>query len=232
MKTTLIETFARHSLSEVVRSLDRTFGEDYYTAKDLFLDDRRRVLVQIGEGMSEQLEETYRQLYHENRRLMEYLHELNVPLPKGFALAAEFLVNRTFSRVMANVIEKGQNDEVEEVLREARKWQVPLATQESAHLVCRAIEGHIAAMLTDPLGSGVALASRLLHVAEHVNLRLNLWRAQTLFVQVCRRHLHDLLRRRSGDEAVARQLTALRRLGEQLHFAAVEGVPLDSWTPA
>ena len=233
MKTTLIETFARHSLSEVVRSLDRTFGEDYYTAKDLFLDDRRRVLAQIGEGMSEQLEETYRQLYRENRRLVEYLHELNVPLPRGFALAAEFLVNRTFSRVMANVIEKGQNDdEVEEVLREARKWQVPLATQESAHLVCRAIEGHIAALLTNPLGSGAAIASRLLNVAEHVNLRLNLWRAQTLFVQVCRRHLHDLLRRRGGDEAVARQLTALRRLGEQLHFAVVEGVPLDSWEPA
>jgi hypothetical protein len=233
MKTTLIETFARHSLSEVVRSLDRAFGEDYYIAKDLFLDDRRRVLAQIGEGILEQLEETYRQLYRENRRLMEYLHELNVPLPKGFALAAEFLVNRTFSRVMANVIEKGQNDdEVEEVLREAHKWQVPLATQESAHLVSRAIEGHVAALLTNSLGSGAAFASRLLHVAEHVNLRLNLWRAQTLFVQVCRRHLHDLLKRRDGDEVVVRQLTVLRRLGEQLRFAEVEGVPLDAWTPA
>jgi hypothetical protein len=41
-----------------------------------------------------------------------------------------------------------------------------------------------------------------------------------------------LLSRRDGDEAVARQLTALRRLGEQLHFAAVEEVPLDAWEPA
>ena len=92
LKTTLIETFARHSLSEVVRGLDRTFGENYYTAKDLFLDDRRRVLAQIGEGMLDRLEETYRQLYHENRRLMEYLHEPHVPLPQGFSLAVEFLV--------------------------------------------------------------------------------------------------------------------------------------------
>ena len=233
LKTTLIETFARHSLSEVVRGLDRTFGENYYTAKDLFLDDRRRVLAQIGEGMLDRLEETYRQLYRENRRLMEYLHELNVPLPQGFSLAAEFLVNRTFSRVMVNVIEKGQNDdEVEEVLREARKWQVPLATKESEHLVCRAIEGHIATMLTDPLSNSVTIASRLLQVAEHVNLRLNLWRAQTLFVQVCRRHLHDLLSRRGDDKIVARQLTVLRQLGEQLRFAVVENISLDAWEAA
>ena len=233
MKTGLIETFARHSLSEVLRSLDHTFSEEYYTAKDLFLDDRRRVLAQVSEGMLERLEETYRQLYRENRRLMEYLHALNVPLPHGFSLAAEFLVNRTFSRVMANVIEKGQNDdEVEEVLQEARKWQVPLATKEAEVLVCRAIEGHIAAMLIDPLSSGAAIASRLLHVAEHVNLRLNLWRAQMLFGQVCHRHLHDLVTRRGNDEAIARQLTALRRLGEQLHFAVVEDIPLDAWEAA
>ena len=230
LKKALIETFARHSLSEVVRSLDRTFGEDYYTAKDLFLDDRRRVLAQIGEGVLERLEETYRQLYRENRRLMEYLRELNVLIPQGFSLAAEFLVNRTFSRVMANVIATGQNDdEVEEVLREARKWQVPLATKESEHLLCRAIEGHIAAMLTDPLNTGATIAFRLLQVAEHVNLRLNLWRAQTLFVHVCRRHLHDLLRRRSDDVEIARQLTALRQLGEQLRFAVVEDLPLETW---
>lgn len=233
MQTALIATFARHSLSEVVRSLDRTFGEEYYTAKDLFIDDRRRVLAQVSEGMLTRLEETYRQLYRDNRRLMEYLHELNVPLPHGFALAAEFLVNRTFSRVMATVIEKGQGDDaVEEILQEARKWQVPLATKESEYLVCQAIEEHLSAVLTDPLSPGATTALRLLQVAEHVNLRLNLWRAQTLFVQVCRRHLHDLLTRRSEDAAVARQLTALRRLGEQLRFAVVEDIPLNAWESA
>ena len=233
MKITLTGTFARHSLSEVMRSLDRIFGDEYYTAKDLFLDDRRRVLAQVSEGMLERLEETYRQLYRENRRLVEYLHELNVPLPHGFSLAAEFLVNRTFSRVMANVIEQGQrDDEVEEVLREARKWQVPLATKEAEYLVGRAIEGHIAAVLGDPLGNGAMVASRLLRVAEHVSLRLNLWRAQTLFVQVCRRHLHGFLTRRSEDETVARQLSMLRRLGEQLRFAVVEGIPLEAWESA
>jgi len=233
MKAELLETFARHSLSEVVRRLDRNFGEAYYTAKDLFLDDRRRVLAQVSEGMLERLEDTYRQLYRENRRLMEYLRELNVPLPHGFSLAAEFLVNRTFSQVIAKVIKREpQDDEVEEVLREARKWQIPLATKEAELLVSGGIEEYLAALLADPLSNGVTIASRLLQIAEHVNLRINLWRAQTLFVQVCRRHLHDLLRRRSVDEAVARQLTALRRLGEQLRFAVVEDVPLDAWESA
>ena len=108
----------------------------------------------------------------------------------------------------------------------------PVGDNSQNTLFAERLEGHIAAMLTDPLSSGAMIASRLLQVAEYVNLRLNLWRAQTLFVQVCRRHLHDLLRRRGDDKMVARQLTVLRQLGEQLHFAVIEDLPLDTWESA
>lgn len=230
MKEELLRIFSRHSLSEVVRALDRQFGETYYTARDLLLDDRRRVLARVSEGVLERLETTYLQLYRENRRLMEYLYELDIPLPQGFTLAAGFLVNRSLSRAVAALVKKESDAEtIEEILTEARKWQVPLATTGIEGQLCNAVEGHLTVLLSDPLSEQVVTALHLLEIGDRLGMVLNLWWAQTVFAQVCHRHLRALLSRRKHEEPVAQQVTLLRRLGERLGFCAVEEIPLEQW---
>jgi hypothetical protein len=229
-KEELLRIFSRHSLSEVVRTLDRQLGETYYTARDLLLDDRRRVLARVSEGVLERLETTYLQLYRENRRLMEYLYELDIPLPQGFTLAAGFLVNRSLSRAVATLVEKESDGEaIEEILTEARKWRVPLATSEVEQQLCNAVEEHLAALLSDPLSGRGVTAVHLLEVGDRLGIVLNLWWAQTVFAQVCHRHLRALLSRRRHEEPAAQQVTLLRHLGERLGFCAVEGISLDTW---
>ncbi|HEV8718777.1 MAG TPA: DUF3536 domain-containing protein [Candidatus Binatia bacterium] len=230
VKDDLLQIFARHSLSEVVRALDRTFGEAYYTAKDLFLDDRRRVLAGVGEGVLEHLEEAYRQLYRENQRLMEYLRELDVPLPQGFSLAAEFLVNRAFVRAATDFLQTGSNgEELSEILAEARKWQVPLETNRVEDMLRQALEERLAPLVIDPLSDTVPGALQLLDLCDRLGFTPNLWQAQTLFARMCQRHLRSLLSRRAHEDEVAQQVSLLRRLGERLGFSAVEGIPLDEW---
>lgn len=230
IKGDLLRIFARHSLSEVVRALDRTFGEDYYTAKDLFLDNRRRVLAGVSEGVLTHLEETYRRIYRENQRLMGYLRELDVPLPQGFSLAAGFLMNRAFLRAATDSLQKDNGgEELEEILAEARKWQVPLETREVERRMCLALQERLSPLLHDPLSAVVPEALRLLDQAERLGLTLDLWQAQTLFARVCHQHLLSLLARRRHEEAVAHQVALLRDLGERLRFRAVEGIPLDGW---
>ncbi|MBI3797977.1 MAG: DUF3536 domain-containing protein, partial [Deltaproteobacteria bacterium] len=230
VKTDLLQIFARHSLSEVVRAFDRIFGETYYTAKDLFLDDRRRVLAGVSEGVLQHLEETYSQLYRENQRLMEYLRELDVPLPRGFSLAAEFLVNRAFVRATTDLLRVGNDGEqLNDILAEARKWQVPLETKGVTELMRLALEERLAPLLGDPLTDAVPAALHLLALCDRLGLSPNLWRAQTLFARICQRHLRSLLSQHAHEEAVAQQLAWLRRLGERLGFYAVEGIPLEAW---
>lgn len=176
------------------------------------------------------LEETYRQLYSENRRLMEYLRELDVPLPQGFSLAVGFLVNRSLSRVVTRLVQNGgDGEELEEILAEARQWKVSLETKGIESMICLALQERLSSLLDDPLSAVVPNALRFLDLAERFGLTLNLWRAQTLFAQICQRHLRFLLSRRAHEEPVAHQVTLLRRLGERLGFSAVEGIPLNKW---
>jgi alpha-amylase/alpha-mannosidase (GH57 family) len=230
VKSELMRLFARRSLSEVVRGLDRVFGETYYTAKDLFLDDRRRVLARVSEGVFARLEETYWQLYRENQRFMEFLRDLDVPLPQGFALAVGFLLNRMFLRTLTAIVRgEGDKEALDAVFADMQKWQVPLETGAAGEVCRQAIEERLARLLADPLGQDIKQIITLLDLAERFHLVPNLWRAQTLFAQVCMRHLQSLLWRRVHEEAVAHQVMLLRHLGTRLGFYAVDGMPLSAW---
>lgn len=226
----LLGTFARHSLSEVVRALDRTFGETYYTAKDLLLDDRRRVLAGVSDSVLARLEESYRQLYQENRRLMEYLRELDVPLPQGFALAAGFLASRALARAAAALLHNAEDGaELITIVEEARLWRAPVETKGVEDMLRRAVEERCALLSVDPLAAEVPSILHLLELVERLGFTINLWKTQTLFAQVCQQHLTRLLGQRVHEEAVAHQVMLLRRLGERLGFHAVEGLPLETW---
>jgi alpha-amylase/alpha-mannosidase (GH57 family) len=230
VRAALLQTFARHSLSEVVRALDHAFGETYHTARDLLLDDRRRVLAGVSEAVLSRLEDSYRQLYQENRRLMEYLRELDVPLPQGFSLAAGFLASRSFVRAATTLLQGGKDgDELTDIAAEARRWQAPLETSGVEDMLRRAVEESFTALFTDPLREGIAFTLHLLELAERLGLKLNLWKTQTLFARLCAKHLSSLLDRRMHEETVAHQISLLRRLGERLGFHAIEGIPLDTW---
>ncbi|MCS6926632.1 MAG: DUF3536 domain-containing protein [Candidatus Binatia bacterium] len=230
VKDELLGLFARGSLSEVVRSLDRTFGAAYYTAKDLFLDDRRRVLTRVSEGIFARLEDSYWQLYRENQRLMEFLRDLDVPLPQGFALAVGFLLNRRFLRALTATIRgTGERDVLEAIWVDMQKWQVPLEAEAAGEICRQAIEERLARLLADPMSQAITEILFLLELAERFRLVFNLWRAQTLFAQVCTRHLRSLLRRRVHEEAIAHQVAFLRHLGKRLGFFAVNGMVLDDW---
>jgi hypothetical protein len=226
----LLSTFARHSLSEVVRVLDRAFGETYYTAKDLLLDDRRRVLAGVSDTVLTRLEESYRQLYQENRRLMEYLRELDVPLPQGFSLAAGFLASRALARAAAALLHNAEDGAgLIAIVEEARLWRVPLETKGVEDMLRLAVEERCAALRTDPFAAEIPSILHLLELAERLGLTINLWKTQTLFAQACQQHLQELLARREHEEPVAHQVVLLRRLGERLGFYAVEDMPLETW---
>jgi hypothetical protein len=80
-------------MAEVIRVMDRHFGESNYSLKDLFRDEQRRVLGQILDSTLEEAAAIYGQIYENHAALMRFLGELDVPLPHAFEMTAEFVLN-------------------------------------------------------------------------------------------------------------------------------------------
>ena len=44
LKTSLIKTFALNPLTEIIRAIDEKFGKEYFTLKDIFIEERKKIL--------------------------------------------------------------------------------------------------------------------------------------------------------------------------------------------
>ena len=53
IKNNLIKTFLMNPLTEIIRSLDEYFGKEYFTLKDIFIEERRKILQILLKGKLE-----------------------------------------------------------------------------------------------------------------------------------------------------------------------------------
>ncbi len=88
----LFDCFNKLSLAQVVREIDREFPGRDYTLRDLFLDERREVANLLLRETMARYESDYLQIYEQNRRLIDFLREIDSPVPRPLQVAADVAV--------------------------------------------------------------------------------------------------------------------------------------------
>lgn len=122
LKQELSDPFHRADFPEVIRLLDKHFGESTYSLRSIFYDDQRKILNIIMKSTLTEAEAVYRQLYETHAPMMRFVSDLGVPLPRAFSMAAEFALNSSlrtafedsdnidFTRIDALLDEAGANN--------------------------------------------------------------------------------------------------------------------------
>ncbi len=118
------DAFYRADFPEVIRLMDRHFGESTYSISSLFRDEQRKVLNQILTSTLASVDQTYDQLYQQNAPLMYFLGTLNVPLPKAFQSTAEIVLNTNLRRALSDV--EPDVRRIRALLKDAEAFQIPL----------------------------------------------------------------------------------------------------------
>ncbi len=175
----LAGVFEGGSVTEVIRQMDESFGRRFYTLRDLFTEERRQVLARLSEETLAHLESSYRRLYHESRGLMGTLRDADVPVPREFVVAAEFILSTDLRRLLA--APGSLSATVWDIIAEARSWGIALPARDLEALLRARIERDlrdadglfILEHLTD--------ATRTLDFGDDASITVNLWQAQNLF---------------------------------------------------
>jgi alpha-amylase/alpha-mannosidase (GH57 family) len=172
------------SFARVLREIDRFFPGRDYTLRDLFLDERRRVAHALLEGTLRRYEDRYVEIFEDNLRLMEFLREIDSPVPAPLRVAADV----TLTARLHAALRRARMGELEIAAAERELGAVvALARRLDAHLrlapVRRRVEGlvldRLAALLAgrNP-AARAAECVEILALAERLGLRLDLWEAQ------------------------------------------------------
>ena len=210
-----VAPFRRADLTAVLRVMERRFGESNYSLRSLFHDQQRSVLTKILAASLAEAASLYRQIYESRAPLMRFLTDLAIPLPKGFAAAAEFVLNQD----LRAALERPQIDRAEVTrLFESAKAEGIALDMTALEFAYRQSLERVAGVLATQ--SSLAALEQLHDAAsflQELPFTTHLWKVQNIFYQLWKReypHQRDAEKR--GDETARRWVACCEDLGRML----------------
>jgi alpha-amylase/alpha-mannosidase (GH57 family) len=203
-------------LAELVRLIDKNFGSDTYTLRLLFRDEQRKILGVLLEEATNQARALYRDFHDEHARLIRFVTELGVPLPRRFRLAVDFTLN-------SDLLDAFSSDEIDlnkarEILEEIRRTEVKPDAVTLEFALRRTIDRLFTRFVTDAMNPD--LLQRLNETIDLVlslPFEVRLWDAQNTYYSMMRSYAGPVRERAEhGDPEARAWLEAFAGLGEKL----------------
>jgi alpha-amylase/alpha-mannosidase (GH57 family) len=207
----------RANLPEVIRLIDRFFGETAYSLTSLFADEQHRILNTILNQTISEMEESLRKIYQDHASLLHFLTETGMAAPPALASAARFAINASLRRAIE--AENFDDTDIETLFARAEADQIPLDTQllgyTAGQRMKRAMIRLEASAAGDPSATG-ALATALV-ITETIHkmpFEVNIWQAQNIW--------NDLLRRSDTNYWTAEWKADFKKLGRAMNISVDE----------
>lgn len=96
----LVRTFMLNPLTEIIREIDEYFGSEYFTLKDIFIEERRKILEIMLKGRMDKFAQTYNELYNEGKDSIYQMQSLGLSIPDEFKLAAGYTLAQQFNKLI------------------------------------------------------------------------------------------------------------------------------------
>lgn len=212
------EAFGRADFPQLIRLMDRHFGESYYSLKNLFRDEQRKILKQVLATTGLDIESHYRQIADQYTPLTRFLKDINAPMPVALKTAVDFVLNcelrRKFDSAEPNL------DRLRALVEQARSGNVELHQETLGYAIARHLDLRLVALVANPDDlAALASTADLAGIVRSMAIEVNLWKTQNLYFQMRRTVAGEhKARADAGDPAAQEWLQHFNRLGEHLDF--------------
>jgi uncharacterized protein DUF3536 len=185
MKAEMAELFQRQDVPELIRAVDRQFGDCAYSLRFLFRDEQQRIVRILLQSALDDASALHRSFYREYSPLARFLTVMNIPLPDRFRVAIEFALHQDLQAALS------QPDlEIAKVQPLLDQIRLSGAAVDEVNLefAFRAVFEDIARRWRTSPGGPQSVKSmlRALDVLDALPFRVNLWTVQNLAYEVLR----------------------------------------------
>jgi alpha-amylase/alpha-mannosidase (GH57 family) len=216
------EVFNSADLPEVIRTVDKQFGQGTYSLKLLFRDELRKVLHMILDQTLSDTEASHRQIYQQHASLMRFLAGMNIPLPDPLHAAAKVALNAQLHRAVSG--ENLDASVLRGLLEEGRGIGVPLDAAGLGFALQKRVEAIAEEFRAAP--DDLALLRRFeetVEIGAALPFDVPLWGAQNIFDELLRTAYPGFVANsRKGNEQAALWVDAFRSVGEKLSIVVPE----------
>jgi hypothetical protein len=215
----LVHYFEAADLSAVVRILAAQFPQYPFSLKVLFNDRQRDVLYRLLQSSVRKAGAAYRRVYQENTPLTRFLVAQDLPLPRAFMLAAEFVINNDLrAELEADDIDV---EHTRALVEEAVSLKVQLDKVGLSFAVKRTLERLTHRLREHPADTSAldALANAAV-LARSLPFSVDLWKVQNDYYELLlAEYKTQAAAAADGDEESIRWVELFTAIGSQLEVA-------------
>jgi alpha-amylase/alpha-mannosidase (GH57 family) len=218
----LPEPFQRGDFPEVIRLLDREFGDSHYSLRDLFRDEQRKIIALILKSTLDEAESVYRQLYEHHAPTMRFLADMGTPPPGALSTAAQFVLNSNLRTAFENG--ELEPERIKSLLNEARVEGVTLDTPTLAFALQGSVERLADALSADPANlDALKRLEAVIGLARSLPFEIELWKVQNKYYGLLQDSFAEFQQMAGQGDAVAKEwLDHFTSLGEKLSVRVEE----------
>ncbi|HCI44579.1 MAG TPA: glycoside hydrolase [Candidatus Omnitrophica bacterium] len=209
--------FAKGDVKEIDRLTERHFGATQYALKYLFRDEQKRIFDEVIHSAMEEFEDHFREIYEHYYPLLQAKEELHIALPKALIACIEFILNRDLLDLFAR--EQTDISALKRIAVEVKRWAFEIDKTRISFVATRRIISLMRGLEKDPRDMRLMESvDDILRAVAPLNLDLDLWRAQRLYLAIARQVSGGSL-----PTPEPRWLNFFHKLGDHLNVQSEQG---------
>ncbi|MBF0291448.1 MAG: DUF3536 domain-containing protein [Nitrospinae bacterium] len=178
----LFSAWRTKPLTEVIRRLDEHFDRgETFMLRDLFMEQRRRIVGSLMSGHVRRFADMYGQLFYENHRMLDYFIDANVPIPRELKLAAQYMVESEIVRAADTIMEPESLDKIGGLMLNVERWSLEVDMKTARRNIETALAQSLSRIMAEQDLSGAPALVRALLTLSSIGFGLDLWMLQNIF---------------------------------------------------
>lgn len=223
IKTNLIKIFLMNPLTEIIRSMDECFGKEYFTLKDIFIEERRKILQILLKGKLEKFSQTYQVMYDEGKGSIYHLQGLGLKIPDEFKISAAYALSHKFNDIVVHsggFLDEDSIQQATDINYEAKKIDIQLDKTPSNKIFSKKILQNINRLVHS---FEIQQADVLLEIFDSINkleLQIDISEAQNIYFSKIYHKIGDIIESGTANKRASNKkfIEMLLEIGENLNI--------------
>lgn len=184
IKNNIIKIFLTTSLTETIRALDEYFGKEYFTLKDIFIKERRKIIQILLKDKLDKFAENYRQIYLDGRGTIFHLQALGMTIPSEFKLSAEYTLSHKFNEIVSEsheLFDENIMQTVKDIIAEAKMLGITLDKTISNEIYTKKLIKNLNRLVNSLERQQANVIVDIFHEIDELELNIDLTEAQNIY---------------------------------------------------
>ena len=216
----LIRTYLVSPLTEIIRTIDNYFGKEYFTLKDIFIEERRKILQTMLKGKLKNFANTYESMYNEGKGSIYHMQTLGLDIPHEFKISAQYVLTKQFNELFVDskgfingdILQQGSD-----IIFEAKRIGIEIDKAPTAKIFSKKIAQNVSRLAYALDLQQVEATLEILDCITKLELSVDIAEAQNYFFSKIVTNIEELIQNMtcSADREL---VTMLFEIGENLNI--------------